>query len=79
MGYNLVYFGLVMVVNLCIGMLTPPLGVNLFVGQAVAGSTFDKVVKEVVPMIIILVIVLIILIAVPPVSLLIPRLMGLVA
>ena len=78
LGYNLIYFGLVMCVNLCIGFLTPPLGVNLFVGQKVSGGTFEGVVKEVLPMILLLTLLLGVVIACPQLSLFLPKLMGLI-
>lgn len=78
LGYNLIYFGLVMCVNLCIGFLTPPLGVNLFVGQKVSGGTFEGVVKEVLPMILLLTLLLVVVIAFPQLSLFLPKLMGLI-
>lgn len=78
LGYDLIYFGLVMCVNLCIGFLTPPLGVNLFVGQKVSGGTFEGVVKEVIPMILLLAILLVLIISFPQLTLFLPRLMGLI-
>lgn len=77
MGYDLTYFGLVMCVNLCIGFLTPPLGVNLFVAQKVCGAKLESVIKEVWPMIIILALLLVLIIAVPQISLFLPNLLGL--
>lgn len=78
LGYDLTYFGLVMCVNLCIGFLTPPLGVNLFIGQKVSGATLEGVIKEVWPMIIVLTLLLVVIIAVPELSLFLPRLLGLI-
>ena len=79
MGYDLTYFGLVMCVNLCIGFLTPPLGVNLFIGQKVSGAKLESVIKEVWPMIIVLTVLLVVIIAIPELSLFLPRLLGLVS
>ena len=67
-----------MCVNLCIGFLTPPLGVNLFVAQKVCGAKLESVIKEVWPMIGMLAILLIVIIAFPQISLLIPQMLGLV-
>ena len=78
LGYDLTYFGLVMCVNLCIGFLTPPLGVNLFVAQKVSGSKLESVIKEVWPMIIILTLLLVVIIAFPQLSLFLPKLLGLI-
>ena len=45
-GYDLVFFGVLMVINLCIGFLTPPFGANLFVAQSVSGVPLEKIVKR---------------------------------
>ena len=79
MGFDLTYFGLVMCVNLCIGFLTPPLGVNLFVAQKISGAKLESIIKEVWPMIGILTALLVLIIAVPDLSLFLPRLMGLIS
>lgn len=65
MGYDPVFFGVIMTVNLCIGFLTPPLGMNLFIAQGVAKTTLEEVIKEVIPFMLALMAVLIILIAFP--------------
>ncbi|MCI8909057.1 MAG: TRAP transporter large permease [Oscillibacter sp.] len=78
MGYDLTYFGLVMCVNLCIGFLTPPLGVNLFVAQKVSGAKLESVIKEVWPMIGLLAALLVLIIAIPQLSLFLPKLLGLI-
>uniref|UniRef100_UPI0018E17AA9 TRAP transporter large permease subunit n=1 Tax=Acetomicrobium sp. S15 = DSM 107314 TaxID=2529858 RepID=UPI0018E17AA9 len=46
----LVFFGVLMTVNLCIGMITPPVGVNLYVAQGVCKAPFDQVIKESIPL-----------------------------
>lgn len=79
MGYDLTYFGLVMCVNLCIGFLTPPLGVNLFIGQKVSGAKLESVIAQVWPMIIVLCLLLVVIIAFPQISLFLPRTLGLIA
>lgn len=77
LGYDVSYFGVLMCVNLCIGFLTPPLGVNLFVAQSVAGTSLEAVIKNVMPMLFVLVAVLILLILFPQLTLFLPNLMGL--
>lgn len=79
MGYDLTYFGLVMCVNLCIGFLTPPLGVNLFIGQKVSGAKLEGVIKQVWPMIAVLALLLVVIIAFPEISLFLPKLLGLIS
>lgn len=78
MGYDLIYFGLIMCVNLCIGFLTPPLGVNLFVAQKLCNARLESVIHEVIPMIVVLVLVLILCICIPQLSLFIPRALGVI-
>lgn len=48
-GIDPVHFGLIMVVNLAMGMITPPFGVNLFAACTVARLSLDKVIKDLVP------------------------------
>jgi C4-dicarboxylate transporter DctM subunit len=76
-GYNTTFFGLIMCVNLCIGFLTPPLGVNLFVAQTVAQVSLEAIIHEVLPFLIVLIAVLAILIAFPSVVMFLPNLLGL--
>ena len=38
-GISLIHFGVVMVVTLCIGLVTPPVGINMFVASSVGGQT----------------------------------------
>lgn len=75
-GFDPLHFGIIMVINLCIGMITPPMGGNLFVAQRVSGSTFEEIFKDTFPMIIVLYALLIVLIFVPDISLFLPRLLG---
>ena len=49
---NPVHFGVVMVVSLCIGLITPPVGMNLFVASSVGNSPVHKIVKHIIPFII---------------------------
>lgn len=65
MGYDPVFFGVIMTVNLCIGFLTPPLGMNLFIAQGVAKTTLEKIIREVIPFLLALLFVLLLLIAFP--------------
>lgn len=75
-GYDPLHFGIIMVINLCIGMITPPMGGNLFVAQRVSGSTFEEIFKDTFPMIIVLYALLILLILVPDITLFLPRILG---
>ncbi|WP_394218300.1 TRAP transporter large permease [Halobacillus trueperi] len=56
MGIDLTHFGIIMIVNLAIGFITPPVGVNLFVAANIAGTKFEKLVRAIIPFIIIMII-----------------------
>lgn len=76
LGIDPVHFGIIMVLNLCIGLCTPPVGAVLFVGVGVAGTTIEKVVKPLLPLFIAMVIALLVVTFVPELSLWLPRLFG---
>jgi tripartite ATP-independent transporter DctM subunit len=50
LGIDPVHFGIIMIMNLCIGICTPPVGTLLFVGVSVAGTTIEKVIKPLLPL-----------------------------
>jgi C4-dicarboxylate transporter, DctM subunit len=75
LGIDPVHFGVVMSVNMAIGLFTPPVGVNLYVACNVAGIPLKKIVKHVLPFIIASVVTLIITSAWPGLSMMIPHLM----
>lgn len=74
LNINPVHFGVVMVLNLMIGLLTPPIGLNLFVASSIAKISIGEVVKGVWPMIIILIGVLVLITYVPSLTLWLPGL-----
>jgi len=76
-GINPVHFGIIMTVNLAIGMSTPPLGVNLFVSCGIAKISIAENAKAMVKFLIANVIALLLITYIEPISLFIPRLMGL--
>lgn len=76
-GVDPVHFGMIMIVNLGIGLLTPPVGSVLFVGSAIGKLPIEQVVKALMPFFGLLLIVLAIITYVPALSLWLPRLMGL--
>ena len=78
LGVHPVHFGLIMVVNLAIGMSTPPLGVNLFVACGIAKITIEEIVKAIVWLLAANIIALMLITYVEPISLTIPRMMGLI-
>jgi tripartite ATP-independent transporter DctM subunit len=76
-GVDPVHFGMIMMVNLGIGLITPPVGAVLFVGSAVAKLKIEQVVKAMKPFFVILLMVLMLVTFVPQISLWLPRSMGL--
>ena len=67
---NLIHFGVLMIFNLAIGLLTPPLGVNLFVAKSLANIQFNQLIKSIIPFILLMLLNLVILIIIPEISLL---------
>ena len=76
MGMNPIHFGIVMVMNLCIGLCTPPVGSLLFVGCSVAGLSIQKVLKPLLPLFLAMIAVLLLVTYVPALSLWLPELFG---
>ena len=76
-GIDPVHFGMIMMVNLGIGLITPPVGAVLFVGSAVAKLRIEEVVRAMGPFFVILLTVLMLVTYLPAVSLWLPRSMGL--
>lgn len=74
MGVDPVHFGIILALNLTIGMITPPLGVCLFVSMKIAGLKIGDLMKDLLPMFIALVIVLLLVTYIPQISLFIPNL-----
>jgi len=67
-GIDPVHFGIVMVVNLALGMITPPFGVNLFAACTVARISLDQIVTRLVPFILVVLACLVVITYVPVVS-----------
>jgi len=68
-GIDPVHFGLVMVVNLALGMITPPFGVNLFAACTVARISLDRIVKDLIPFVLVILACLMVVTYVPQLSL----------
>ena len=76
LGIDLVHFGVVIVLNMMIGLSTPPYGMLLFVVSGISGTPLKVIIKEIIPMIFVLIAVLFIITYVPDIVLLIPRMSG---
>lgn len=74
-GVDPIHFGIIMLVNLSVGMLTPPVGLNLFVAMGVAKMTLFEVFRAALPMIFLMLLALLIITFIPQISLYIPRLL----
>jgi tripartite ATP-independent transporter DctM subunit len=76
LGMDPVHFGIVMVLNLCVGLCTPPVGSVLFVGCGIANISITQVIKPLLPLFIAMIVSLMIVTYVPELSLWLPRLFG---
>lgn len=76
MGVNVTHFGIIMVVNLAIGFITPPLGVNLFVASRVGETTLDNVIKGIIPFLVLMIGALLLITYVPAISLFLPSILS---
>ena len=65
MGVNLVHFGVVFAVGLAIGMITPPVAINLFVASGITGLPMTKISKAIIPYLIGLILVFFVILYVP--------------
>ena len=68
-GIDPVHFGTIMVVNLALGMITPPFGVNLFAACTVAKISLDQIVRELIPFVLAILMFLMIITYIPQISL----------
>jgi len=76
LGIDPTHFGIIMVLNLCIGLCTPPVGSVLFIGVAVAETSIAKVIRPLLPLFIVMIVALMIVTYVPALSLWLPGLFG---
>lgn len=76
LGMNTVHFGIMMIFNLCIGTITPPVGTTLFVGVKVGGVKIETVIRQLLIYFAAIFAVLLLVTYVPQISLFLPGLMG---
>jgi len=76
LGIDPIHFGVMMVLNLCVGLCTPPVGTVLFVGCGVANVRVEQVIGRLLPFYAAMVVGLLLVIAVPDISLALPRWLG---
>lgn len=77
LGVHPVHFGIVIVLNLCIGLCTPPVGSVLFVGVGVARTSIARVVKPLLPLYAAMIVALLVVTYAPAITLWLPRVLGL--
>lgn len=71
-GVHPVHFGIIMLVNLSVGMLTPPVGLNLFVAMGVAKMSLGEVFRAIIPTMLLMLVALLLLSYIPAISMLLP-------
>lgn len=76
LGMNMIHFGIMMIFNLCIGTITPPVGTTLFVGVKVGGVKIETVIRQLLVYFAAIFVVLLLVTYIPQLSLWLPSLMG---
>lgn len=71
-----IHFGIMMVMNLSIGNITPPVGSALFVGSSIANLDMEDVIKPLIPFYVAIIVVLLLVTYIPGISMLLPNLLG---
>lgn len=77
LGMDPIHFGIIIVMNLCVGLCTPPVGSLLFIGCSVGKVTIGEIIKPLLPMFLVMIIVLLLITFVPWFSLWLPKLFDL--
>lgn len=75
-GMNPIHFGILVEANVGLGMITPPVGVCLFVACGIAKIPIERVIKTIIPFLLVLLVTLLIITFVPEITLILPRLLG---
>ncbi|ALC17335.1 TRAP transporter, DctM subunit [Desulfuromonas soudanensis] len=75
LGIDPIHLGIIVTVNMEVGMLTPPVGLNLFVASGISGESLGEVVKAAIPWFFVLLVGLLVITYVPAISLWLPNLM----
>ena len=73
-----VHFALVMCINLTLGLATPPMGLVLFVTSSVSGVRVESIVRAMLPFLAVEILVLLLITYFPPLTLALPRWLGLI-
>ena len=73
LGIDPIQFGIIMVLNLCIGLCTPPVGSVLFVGIGIAKTSIEKVIRPLLPLFLAMILALILITFIPQITLWLPQ------
>jgi tripartite ATP-independent transporter DctM subunit len=76
LGMDPIHFGIIMVLNLSVGLCTPPVGSVLFIGCSIANVKIEEVIKPLLPMFIVMIITLLMVTYIPEISLWLPHALG---
>lgn len=74
-GIDPIHFGIIIIVNLAVGMVTPPIGVNLFVACQIAGLRIEQIMKSMLPFYLILIIDILLVTYLPQITLWLPSIL----
>ncbi|MCF3942594.1 TRAP transporter large permease [Oceanobacillus alkalisoli] len=75
LGIDPVHFGIIMIVNLAIGMFTPPVGLNLFVASEISGVSVARLTKPIIPFVLVMIVALLVITFIPELSTWLPSLL----
>ena len=78
LGVDPIHLGIIMVINMEIGMITPPVGLNLYVASGITKMGLSQLSRAVVPWMLATFVVLMLVTYIPTISLWLPKLMGLI-
>jgi len=76
LGMDPIHFGIMMVLNLCIGLCTPPVGSVLFVGCGIGQTSITQIIRPLLPLYVAMIIALFLVTYIPEISLALPRFFG---
>ncbi|MFC1481823.1 TRAP transporter large permease [Candidatus Neomarinimicrobiota bacterium] len=76
LGVSPLHFGIIMVLNLCIGLCTPPVGSVLFVGCGIGKTSIAELIKPLLPLYVVMIVCLMLITYIPEITLALPRVLG---
>ena len=76
LGLHPLHFGIIMIMNLCVGLCTPPVGTCLFLGCGIAETTVTRVMRHILPFFVAMIVALLVVTFAPEIALAIPRKLG---